>query len=300
MNIIETENLTRRFGRVAALEGVNLTVPEGSIFALLGPNGAGKTTLLETLLNVLKPSMGIARVLGCDSRSLGAEQLSQIGYVSENLKVDDQLKVGALLAFVRKLYPTWDHALEKKLTDTFDLPLDRRFRHLSRGMRIRVLFVAALAFRPKVLVLDEPFSGLDPLMRDDLVTTVLDLAAEDKRTILLASHDVEEVERISDRVAFMEAGHVTVADSIEALCARHLNVVVRVSAGVAPTIAKRDSWLGFRAEGDVISFVSTQARSTSEAGWESAFGPEAAITTAPLSLKEIYLAHARASLKRKD
>jgi ABC-2 type transport system ATP-binding protein len=300
MNIIETENLTRRFGRTSALDDVNLCVPEGSIFALLGPNGAGKTTMLETILNVLEPSKGMARILGRDSRNLGPEQLMQIGYVSENLNVDGQLKVRALLAFVRKLYPSWDHLLEKKLSDTFDLPLDRRFNDLSRGMRIRVFFVAALAFRPKVLVLDEPFSGLDPLMRDDLVATVLDLAVEDKRTILLASHDVEEVERIADRVAFLESGRVTVTDSIEALRARHQSVVVRVSTPEAPAIAKRDSWIGLKVEGDVVSFVSTEVGCSSEVGWESAFGNGAAITTAPLSLKEIYLAHARASQKRKD
>jgi ABC-type branched-subunit amino acid transport system ATPase component len=163
MNPIETDKLTRRFGRTVALSDVTLAVPEGSICAVLGPNGAGKTTLLETLLNLLEPSAGSAQVLGCDSRRLGPAQFAQIGYVSENQRVDDRLRIGELLDVVRDLYPTWDRTLEAKLLRTFELPVDRRFKALSRGMRIRALFVVALAFRPKLLVLDEPFSGLDPV-----------------------------------------------------------------------------------------------------------------------------------------
>lgn len=292
MNHIETDKLTRRFGRVAALGGVTVAVPAGSICAVLGPNGAGKTTLLETLLNLLEPSAGSAQVLGCDSRRLGPDQLAQIGYVSENQQVDERMRIGDLLAMVRDLYPTWDRTLEQKLLRTFELPVERRFKELSRGMRIRALFVAALAFRPKLLVLDEPFSGLDPLMRDDLVATVLDLALEDGRTILLSSHDVDEVERIADRVIFLEAGRVTLADSVEALRARHRKVVARLAPAAAAGVPRREAWLGFEQEGETVSFVETQADVAND--WSRELGGEAVVTTAALSLKEIYLAHARA------
>lgn len=297
MNPIETDKLTRRFGRTVALSDVTLAVPEGSICAVLGPNGAGKTTLLETLLNLLEPSAGSAQVLGCDSRRLGPAQFARIGYVSENQRVDERLRIGDLLDVVRDLYPTWDRALEAKLLRTFELPVDRRFKALSRGMRIRALFVAALAFRPKLLVLDEPFSGLDPVMRDDLVTTVIDLALEDGSTVLLSSHDIDEVERIASEVIFLDQGRVTLAEATEALRARHRKVVARLAtAGAAAS--PREEWLGFERAGETVSFVATSA--AEEADWSHEFGGGASVTTAPLTLKEIYLAHARARQGRKE
>ena len=297
MNPIETDKLTRRFGRTVALSDVTLAVPEGSICAVLGPNGAGKTTLLETLLNLFEPSAGSAQVLGCDSRHLGPAQFARIGNVSENQRVDDRLRIGELLDVVRDLYPTWDRTLEAKLLRTFELPVDRRFKALSRGMRIRALFVAALAFRPKLLVLDEPFSGLDPVMRDDLVTTVIDLALEDGSTVLLSSHDIDEVERIASEVIFLDCGRVVLAEGTEALRARHQKVVARLAtAGAAAS--SREEWLGFERVGETVSFVATSA--AEEADWSREFGGGASVTTAPLTLKEIYLAHARARLGRKE
>lgn len=297
MNPIETDKLTRRFGRTVALSDVTLAVPEGSICAVLGPNGAGKTTLLETLLNLFEPSAGSAQVLGCDSRHLGPAQFARIGYVSENQRVDDRLRIGELLDVVRDLYPTWDRTLEAKLLRTFELPVDRRFKALSRGMRIRALFVAALAFRPKLLVLDEPFSGLDPVMRDDLVTTVIDLALEDGSTVLLSSHDIDEVERIASEVIFLDCGRVVLAEGTEALRARHQKVVARLAtAGAAAS--SREEWLGFERVGETVSFVATSA--AEEADWRREFGGGASVTTAPLTLKEIYLAHARARQGRKE
>lgn len=293
MNIIETKRMTRRFGRLTALDEVNLAVPKGSIFALLGPNGAGKTTLLETLLNLLEPTAGWARVLGCDSRRLGPEQLAQIGYVSENQQIEGRQKVGDLLAFVRNLYASWDQELEQKLIRAFEVPLECRFNELSRGMRVRALFIAALSFRPRLLLLDEPFGGLDPLMRDELMAKVLDLAQDDERTIVLASHDVDEVERIADRVAFLESGKIKLSDSVESLCARHRKVVARLSPGYRGTVATRESWLGFKQEGEIVSFVTMQANTEIDAGWGRELGADASVTTAPLSLKDIYLAHAR-------
>jgi len=297
MKPIDTDKLTRRFGRVTALQEVTLAVPEGSICAVLGPNGAGKTTLLETLLNLLGPSAGSAQVFGCDSRRLGPAQFAQIGYVSETQRVDERLRIGELLGVVRDLYPTWDRALEAKLLRTFELPVDRRFKALSRGMRIRALFVAALAFRPKLLVLDEPFSGLDPVMRDDLVTTVIDLALEDGSTVLLSSHDIDEVERIASDVIFLDQGRLVLAEETEALRARHQKVVARLAtAGVAAN--PREEWLGFERAGETVSFVATSA--AEETDWSRELGGGASVTTAPLTLKEIYLAHARARQGRKE
>ena len=172
--IIEIENLYKRFGRFDAVQGLSLAVPEGAAFALVGANGAGKTTTIKTLMNIIAPDAGSARALGVDSRRLGPGEYAQIGYVSENQALPEGLTVAQFLAYLRPFYPTWDGALEASLLDTTcSLPPGRRIRALSHGMRAKLALVSALAFRPKLLVLDEPFSGLDPLVRDEFMEVLL-------------------------------------------------------------------------------------------------------------------------------
>src|SRR4051812_13414197 len=130
MSIIETDNLSRRFGRLEAVHDLTLSIPEGSVTALLGPNGAGKTTTLKMLMNLVAPTSGTARVLGVDSRKIGAAQFAQIGYVSENQELPLWMTVRQLLDYCRPFYPTWDRDLESSLIKRFDLPEDRKLKHL--------------------------------------------------------------------------------------------------------------------------------------------------------------------------
>src|SRR5436305_9308590 len=175
MNIIETIGLTRRFGRMDAVHELNLVVPTGSVFALLGPNGAGKTTTLKVLMNLLEPTAGSARVLGVDSRKLGEKERAQIGYVSENQQMPLWMTVQQLLDYCRPFYPTWDRQLEKNLLAQFDLPPERKLSALSRGMAMKASLLSSLAYRPKLLVLDEPFSGLDAVVRDEFIRGLLEV-----------------------------------------------------------------------------------------------------------------------------
>src|SRR4051812_16429068 len=133
MNIIETTNLTRRFGRNEAVHDLNFAVPTGSVTALLGANGAGKTTTIKLLMNLLSATSGSARVLGVDSHQLGEKEKAQIGYVSENQDLPLWMSVRQLLDYCRPFYPTWDRELEKTLLAQFALPEDRKLKHLSRG-----------------------------------------------------------------------------------------------------------------------------------------------------------------------
>jgi ABC-2 type transport system ATP-binding protein len=158
-NAIETTGLTRRFGRVEAVEEVSLEIPSGSIFALVGPNGAGKTTTIKVLLNLIRPSRGTATVLGIDSQRLDDVAFQRIGYVSENQKLPDHLTPRGLLEYCRPFYPTWDDDLARRLQATLNLPMNGRLRSLSRGTRMKAALLSALAFRPELLVLDEPFGG---------------------------------------------------------------------------------------------------------------------------------------------
>src|SRR5512145_3260748 len=161
---IDTSALTRRFGRLDAVNGLDLQVPAGSVFALIGPNGAGKTTTIKLLMNLVRPSRGRATVLGVDSRRLGVREFQRIGYVSENQKLPDWMTTGELLDYCRPLYPTWDETFRQKLQRDLDLTSAVPLRKLSRGMRMKAALLASLAYRPELVVLDEPFTGLDPLV----------------------------------------------------------------------------------------------------------------------------------------
>src|SRR5471030_1151164 len=215
MNIIETKNLTRRFGRTEAVHGLDLTVPAGSVCALLGPNGAGKTTTIRILMNLLPPTSGKALVLGVDSTRLGPRERTQIGYVSENQSLPLWMTVRQLLDYCRPFYPTWDRALEQTMLARFELPESRKLAQLSRGMLMKAALLSSLAYRPKLLVLDEPFSGLDPLVRDEFIQGVLEVSASGDWTVLVSSHDIDEVERLCDRVALLDHGRLQLDEATE-------------------------------------------------------------------------------------
>src|SRR5690606_12775842 len=171
--IVETENLAKRYRGVEALRGLNLKVEEGSALALVGANGAGKTTALKLLVNILQPSAGRASVLGVDSRKLAHEHFQQIGYVSENQAFPARLAVADFFDYLRPLYERWDLELERRLRRELALPADRRIGALSHGARMKMALACALPFRPRLLILDEPLSGLDPLARDEVMEGIL-------------------------------------------------------------------------------------------------------------------------------
>ncbi len=206
MNIIETRNLTRRFGRAEAVHELNLAVPAGSVFALLGPNGAGKTTTIKMLVNLLRPTAGEAQVLGVDSRKLGERELAQLGYVSENQQLPVWMTVRQFLDYCRPFYPTWDRELETTLLARFELPASRKLAQLSRGMLMKVALLSSLAYRPRLLILDEPFSGLDPLVRDEFIKGVLEVSAQGDWTVLVSSHDLSELEQVCDWMVLIDTG----------------------------------------------------------------------------------------------
>src|SRR5262249_3655413 len=154
----------------------NLKVPKGAIYGLVGPNGAGKTTAMKMMMNLIQPDSGRAEILSCDSRRLGPPELARIGYVSENQELPGWMTVGYFMDYLKPFYPDWDDARAAELLRNFDLPGDRKLRHLSRGMWMKASLASSLAYRPQLLVLDEPFSGLDPLVREELIEGLLESA----------------------------------------------------------------------------------------------------------------------------
>ena len=293
MNIIETENLTRRFGRNEAVHGLNLTVPQGSVLALLGPNGAGKSTTIKLLMNLLEPTSGVARVLGVDSRKLGEKEKAQIGYVSENQQLPLWMTVRQFLDYCRPFYPTWDRAREATLLKQFALPEDRKLKHLSRGMTMKAALLSSLAYRPKLLVLDEPFSGLDPLVRDEFIRGVLEVSALGEWTVVVSSHDIEEVERLADRVALLEAGRLKFNEPTDGLLARFRRMTVTLDGGEPRLDGVPETWLEVERAGRVVRWVDGAFDAAkSEAECRARFG-DAACVAQGMSLREIFLTLAR-------
>src|SRR5437660_5269221 len=197
---IHTDQLSKRFGRVIALDRVNLDVQEGALYALVGQNGAGKTTTIKVLMNLIRATGGSAIVLGTDSHNIRGKSYAQIGYVSENQEMPEWMKTGALLKYLREFYSTWDSDLEQSLVKQFDLPLDRKIKTLSRGMKMKLALASALAYHPRLIVLDEPIGVLDPRVRDQLIESLLERAAES--TVFISSHDLAEIEASRVTLAF--------------------------------------------------------------------------------------------------
>jgi ABC-2 type transport system ATP-binding protein len=292
--VIDVTNLTCRYRRVEAVQGITFAVAPGSVFALLGPNGAGKTTTIRALMNILRPSAGQARVLGVDSRQLGPRELQSIGYVSENQQLPRWMTVAELLAYCKPFYATWDDGFARKLVADFGLPLKGKIGRLSRGMRVKAALVSALAYRPRLLVLDEPFSGLDPVVRDDLIHGVLERAGEEQWSVFISSHDLDEVERLVDQVAFIDGGRLVVSEPLTTLQARFRRVEVTMPEPQAS--GPRDppaDWIGTTSSGRVVRFVDTAySPSASEASIATRL-PGGRVEVHPMTLREIFVALAR-------
>ena len=302
---ISTLHLTCRYGRTEAVHDLTVTVAPGTVFALLGPNGAGKTTTIRTLMNILRPSSGQASVFGVDSRRLRAADFARIGYVSENQKLPAWMTVDDLMAYCRPFYPSWDEALCHTLVADFDVPRHTKISRLSRGMRAKTALISSLAYRPRLLVLDEPFSGLDPVVRDDLVHGVLELAGQEQWTVFLSSHDLDEVERLADTVGFLDYGRLVLCEPFANLHGRFRRVEVTLNAGevpVQPQTASADrlkagvassAWIGVQRAGRLIRFVDTRyVAGETERRAQAAFSGDRT-DTFPMSLRDIFVAIVR-------
>jgi len=295
-DIIEIERLRRRFGSCEAVNDLTLTVPEGSVFALLGPNGAGKTTTIKVMMNIIRPTAGRVTVLGADSRRLGPSQFRQIGYVSENQEITTAMTVNQLLDYCRPLYPAWDAQFAATLVRMLDIPLDRRISQLSRGTRMKAALVSSLAYHPKLLVLDEPFAGLDPLVREEFAQGVLELTGQQQWTVFLASHDIDEVERLADQVAMIDNGRLLLSEPVASLLARFRQVEVVPAGEPALPASLPATWLLPEQAGRSVRFFDTKYdEGTSTALLQQVFPGAETVSSEPMSLRSIFVALARAN-----
>ncbi len=296
--LLATENLAKRFRGVEALNGLTMDVPEGAVFALVGPSGAGKSTAIKTVMNILEPTSGRAEVLGVDSRRLGSDQLAQIGYVSENQQLPEWMPVKYFLSYCKPFYPARrDHDLND-LVRLYELPLDRPLGKLSRGMRVKAALAASLAYRPRLIILDEPFSGLDVLVREQLIESILERTPES--TVLLASHDLAEIESFASHVGYLNEGRLEFVEEMASLSQRFREVEVTLEATAAIPPQLPAAWLTPEAAGVVFRFVDSQFDARQgDAEIRARFTGVREIVARSMSLRAMFLALARSARQMK-
>ncbi|MDF7823175.1 ABC transporter ATP-binding protein [Pontiellaceae bacterium B12227] len=292
-NIIQTNDLVKNYRGKPAVDQLNLEVPEGSIYAYLGPNGAGKTTTIKLLMNIIFPTAGSAEVLGIPTHKIGPEQFQQIGYVSENQKIPGWMTLPQLLHFCKPMYPTWDDDFCQRLMTQFDLPNDVKLKSMSRGMKVKAMLLSSLAYRPKLLVLDEPFSGLDPLVRDEFIRGILELTETEGWTVFISSHDIDEVERLADWVGFIDKGKLQLSEAKESLQERFRQVEVTLPDGAEIPKELPKEWLVPERAGHAFRYVESRYGEASEERFRSIFPQAEIVEPQALSLRDIYLALAR-------
>jgi ABC-2 type transport system ATP-binding protein len=296
MSILGMYDLTKKFRGAIALDGLNLEVPEGSVYALIGANGAGKTTAIKILMNILRPTSGCAGALGVDSRDLSPREFQQIGYVSENQEMPEWMTVGYFMAYLKPFYPTWDDARADELLRQFELPRDRKLKHLSRGMKMKAALASSLAYRPKLIVLDEPFSGLDPLVRDEFIEGLLESASES--TIFISSHDLSEIESFASHVGYLERGRLQFSEESTALSARFREVEVTLDEARDLPAIRPESWLRTEMSAATVRFVESQFdEGRTMADVRKMLGEPRAVSINPMPLRSIFVALAKSERK---
>lgn len=295
--MIEARGLTKRYGPKTAVDDMTFTVRPGKVTGFLGPNGAGKSTLIKTLLNIWRPSSGTAEILGIDSRRLGPGEFQRIGYVSEGQQLPEWMSVGSFLSYCRGFYEQWDDALAAALVRLFDLPPDRKLSHLSRGMRMKVALVSALAYRPELIILDEPFSGLDVLIRDELIESILDRASES--TVLLASHDLAEIENFATHIAYIDQGRLWFTDEMSSVRDRFREVEITLDGPADLPASWPREWLHADRAGVVVRFIDTSWSPETELRARGFFPNLRLIETRGLPLRSVFVALAKSTRQRK-
>jgi ABC-2 type transport system ATP-binding protein len=281
---IATENLTKTYGSIHAVSGINLTVPRGSIYGFLGRNGAGKTTTIKILLGLARPNAGSARVLGMDAFRERIPILQRTAFVSEKKTLYPSLTASELVRFSRGFYPTWSDSAVEKYAELFEIPMEQQFEQLSNGNQTKVWLLLALCQGADLLILDEPTTALDPITVDQLMRVLAADALDRGFTIFFSSHQLEEVERIAEYVGFIDHGNLLMEAQLDDIKSEFRLIT---AAGTSLPTQTSTHVLSVEVEQNFCRYLVTKdaerfAADLSRNG--------ATITSiAPLSLREIFL-----------
>lgn len=286
--IIETHHLSKHYGPVAAVTDLNLRVPRGKISAFLGPNGHGKSTTIKMLLGMVHPSEGAGAVVGYDIADPKAslEIRRRTAFLSEDKHLYDYMTVKQVVAFARSLFPQWRDDRERELLSAFELPLNRKVKQLSKGMRTKLALVLALARGAELLILDEPSEGLDPVVTEMMLQSVV-RASADGATIFFSSHQLSEAERIADHVFILKRGHIAVEGPLDELRERYRRINA-VFAGRPPLDdLPMDCLASVQTEGHVLSAM-TKDHCDAIADRLRGLGA-VSVDVCPVNLRELFL-----------
>jgi ABC-2 type transport system ATP-binding protein len=295
-DILRAVDLSKRFGGTVVLDRLNLDVPEGGVYALVGANGVGKTTTIKILMNLQQPSSGRAEVFGHDSRRISPQDFTRIGYVSENQEMPEWMTVGYLMAYLKPFYPNWDAGRADELLRQFELPLKRKLKHLSHGMRMKAALASSLAYRPSLIVLDEPFTGLDALVRDELIEGLLESA--EGATIFISSHDLSEIESFASHVGYLEGGRLQFSEEMTSLSGRFREIEVTLTEPAAAPGAWPGAWINVERSAAVVRFVDTQfEHDRTIAEVHRVFQAPQQVTVNAMPLRSIFVTLAKAGRK---
>lgn len=286
--IVHLQGVRKRYGRYEVLRDLNMCVPEGSVYGLLGRNGTGKTTTLRILMDLIRPSEGLTEVMGHKPSELPAMLRQQIGYSSDSMQLIPWLKVGELLNYNGSFYPEWDPEYVTTWLRRLELDPRKRVFSLSRGDRQKLALIMAIGHRPRLLILDEPAGGLDPLARKEFLESIIELIHESGTTIVLSSHQMSDLERIADHVGLMVDGRMRLEMSLEELKTRSRRVQL-MGTGITPETAV-DGAVHRTTRGNLLEIVLENWSTESEQKLLRRF-PEARIESSPLSLEELFLVY---------
>jgi ABC-2 type transport system ATP-binding protein len=292
--VIETSQLCKTFQGHAALRGLDLRVPSGSIFGFLGRNGAGKTTTIKLLMGLLHADGGSARVFGIPVTDAdGAIEIRRrIGFVSEDKELYPFMTVGQIIRFTRPFFPKWRQDLEQRYLEMFELPATRKVADLSKGMRSKLMLLLAMARGAELLILDEPTDGLDPAATEDVLRE-LALTTAEGTTIFFSSHQLAEVELIADHIGIIDRGKLIVAGSLDDLKAGYQ----RLQVVFADAVQSPSQWVEgvehVRQEGRVLSILAS--RNVDAIAEQARSLPGTSVERYPVTLKEIFLEHVRSN-----
>jgi ABC-2 type transport system ATP-binding protein len=295
-DVLRAVDLSKRFRNTVVLDGLNMAVPEGSVYALIGTNGAGKTTTIKVLMNLLQPTSGVAEVFGRDSRRLAGRDFTRIGYVSENQEMPEWMTVESFMDYLRPFYPAWEDARAAELLRRFDLPLDRGLRHLSHGMRVKAALASSLAYRPPLIVLDEPFTGLDPLVRDEFIEGLLQSA--EGATVFISSHDLAEIESFASHIGYLDHGRLLFSEEMSSLNCRFREIEITLDSPAAVPAQWPAAWFNAEFSAAVVRFVDSQfERERTLAEVSRLFSGIRNVSANSMALRSIFLTLAKAGRK---
>ena len=290
-NVIETHGLTRTFKGLAAVKDLGLTVTTGEVFAYLGRNGAGKTTTIKLLSGLLSPTRGRSLVLGRDSRNLDSSAWNEMGYVSENQELYEWMTGDELISFTSGLHDSWDSEFERTLRKKLSLKADARIAQCSRGEKAKIALLLAMAYRPRLLILDEPFLGLDALAREELLGSLLEITDQNEWSVFFSTQDIDEVERLADHVGIIDGGRLQLTESLDSLQRRFRQVHLTLAEPLSTTFSAE--WaLHVEQSEQVLRCVHTRFSPETEAQLAGDF-PSARVEVETMSLREIFVALAR-------